>query len=286
MPQGSYIHTHMPDEDANGTLICTMTTWDGKLYRIPRSKLDDYKNDTLLKQCGIYFLFGVSNGYKAAYIGQGIVRSNGKGVLSRVVEHRKPEESFWDVAVIVVSKTNELGPTETYYLEHECYCRAKNAGRYKLTNANVPSEGNYNDMIQAVMGAFLSGMESVMSLLGYKVFTPPPAQVTLQTPDLFIKRSNDPTRLVDASIVRHGNKYVLLKGSLIALKPTNSCPNGIKKKRQQLSDLVDATGRTNEDIEFDSVSGLSKFALFASSDGYRDIQDASRRKLKDILADT
>ena len=117
----TFLTIKMLDGDAACFLIITIPTWDGTLYRVRRDDLNSFKSDTMLKQCGIYLLFGEKGGKPVVYIGQANARKNGKGVLGRVIEHRKPAEEFWDEAFMVVSKTNTISATELNYLENQYY---------------------------------------------------------------------------------------------------------------------------------------------------------------------
>ena len=64
-----------------------MANWTGIAYKIPRTALDKCKDLDILKQSGVYFLFGTDKSDNAVvYIGQAGVRKNGKGLLLRVQE--------------------------------------------------------------------------------------------------------------------------------------------------------------------------------------------------------
>ena len=54
----TFLTIKMLDGDATGSLIITIPTWDGTLYRVRRDDLNLFKSDPMLKQCGIYLLFG------------------------------------------------------------------------------------------------------------------------------------------------------------------------------------------------------------------------------------
>ena len=283
----TFLTIKMLDGDATGSLIITIPTWDGTLYRVRRDDLNLFKSDPMLKQCGIYLLFGEKDGKPVVYIGQANARKNGKGVLGRVIEHRKPAEEYWDEAFMVVSKTDTISATELNYLENQCCNKALASKQYEVVNAVDPSTGHYSDMVEAVMDVFIDGLSSILSLLQYNVFMPPKtkkSQVKYNDADkLYIKRSNDPARIVDAVCVRTEDSYILLKGSIVALTPTNSCQKYIKDSRARNANKIDASGKVLEDISFDKPSGASSFALFASSNGNREWKDASGKCLNDIL---
>ena len=73
MLRSKNINLFLMDGDATGRIKCTLANWTGVAYKIPRTDIDKCKDREDLKQCGVYFLFGVSDdtGENIAYIGSG-----------------------------------------------------------------------------------------------------------------------------------------------------------------------------------------------------------------------
>lgn len=46
------------DADPDGRMICELSNWTGKAYRIPRGKIKDCADREELKSTAIYLLFG------------------------------------------------------------------------------------------------------------------------------------------------------------------------------------------------------------------------------------
>ena len=86
------------------------------LYQIPRNSAQTLTDRDELKKAGIYLL--LNRDKRTLYIGQADLRSNGEGVLNRVLEtHSDSEIDSWQVAIILTSNTQSfLGATELNYL--------------------------------------------------------------------------------------------------------------------------------------------------------------------------
>ena len=60
------------DGRPNGRIKCTNSSWNGVVYRIPRTELEKCKDLEFLKQNGVYFLFGMrTNGRTAGKTKEG-----------------------------------------------------------------------------------------------------------------------------------------------------------------------------------------------------------------------
>jgi hypothetical protein len=80
---GKSINLFLMDGTPTGRIKCTLANWTGMAYKIPRTDLDKCKDLSILKQSGVYFLFGTTNdtGQDVVYVGQAGVRKNGEGIL-------------------------------------------------------------------------------------------------------------------------------------------------------------------------------------------------------------
>ena len=87
MPRSKTLKLFLMDGEPSGRIKCSLANWTGIAYKIPRTALDKCKDLDILKQSGVYFLFGTDKADNAVvYIGQAGVRKNGKGLLLRVQE--------------------------------------------------------------------------------------------------------------------------------------------------------------------------------------------------------
>ena len=64
---GKTIKLFLLDADPDGRMICELSNWTGKAYRIPRGKVKDCSDRSELKTTAVYLLFGkAARGAKAS----------------------------------------------------------------------------------------------------------------------------------------------------------------------------------------------------------------------------
>ena len=81
---GKTIKLFLMDSDPNGRIVCELSNWTGKAYRIPRGKVKDCSNREDLKSTTVYLLFGkpeTSTDKAKVYIGEA------ENAYSRLVHH-------------------------------------------------------------------------------------------------------------------------------------------------------------------------------------------------------
>lgn len=173
--RGKSINLFLMDDEPSGRIKCTLASWTGVAYKIPRTALDLCKERDDLKQSGIYFLFGTSDqtGNNVVYIGQAGARKNGEGLLYRLQEHkRNPDKDYWAEAVVFTTSNNSFGPTEISYLENRFCGLALAAKRYNVKNGNDPTHGNITVEKESELEEFVDYARIVMGTLGHRVFEP------------------------------------------------------------------------------------------------------------------
>ena len=143
------------DGEPSGRIKCSLANWTGIAYKIPRTSLDKCKDMDILKQSGVYFLFGTNKDDDAVvYIGQAGVRKNGKGLLLRVQEAH-PSIDYWTETIMFTTSNNSFGPTEISYLENRFCNLAIQANRYIVKNGNDPNPGNITEETEILVGCNL-----------------------------------------------------------------------------------------------------------------------------------
>ena len=172
MPRSKTIKLFLMDGEPSGRIKCSLANWTGIAYKIPRTALDKCKDLDILKQSGVYFLFGTDKADNTVvYIGQAGVRKNGKGLLLRVQEAHNSID-YWTEAVMFTTTNNSFGPTEISYLENRFCNMAIEAGRYVVKNGNDPNPGNITEETESELEEFIDYAKIVMGTLGHKVFEP------------------------------------------------------------------------------------------------------------------
>ena len=176
MARGKVISVYLIDGVANGKIKATISNWNGIAYKIPRRLLDECKELDAFKQSGVYFLFGNN----MVYVGQAEVRKNGKGIHQRILDHENDKyKDYWDEVVIFTRKDNSLGRTDISYLENRFYNKALEAGRFHVQNGNEPTIGTVTEEKESELEEYIDQAELVLGALGYKVFEPMTASVSV-----------------------------------------------------------------------------------------------------------
>ena len=275
--RGKSINLFLMDGDPSERIKCTMANWTGIAYKIPRTALDKCKDMDILKQSGVYFLFGTDKEDNTViYIGQAGIRKNGKGLLLRVQESHTSID-YWTEVVMFTTTNNSFGPTEISYLENRFCNLALEAKRYSVKNGNDPNPGNLTEEKESELEEFIDNAKIVMGTFGHKVFEP---LVTATTDEeiLYATRNN-----AKATGKRVSDGFVVLRGSSITEKTTKSCPDYVVQLRNKSADKI-MNGVLTEDILFSSPSGAAAFVCGGSANGNIEWKNAKGVTLKEIEA--
>lgn len=290
--RGKSINLFLMDGAPTGRIKVTLANWTGVAYKIPRTELDKCKDIPILKQSGVYFLFGTSDdtGDDVVYIGQAGVRKNGEGILLHLQEHkRNPEKDYWTETVVFATSNNSFGPTEISYLENRFTGLANAAKRYVVKNGNDPTAGHITEEKESELEEFVDYAKIVMGALGHKVFEPLTQQIIAtsatnpeveqDSPALFIKRSgaNAQARLTSEGLV-------VLAGSTIRKDTVPSCPDYAMSMREENKDYIDESSVLQKDILFKTPSGASAFVLGAPTNGNVEWKTEDGKTLKEVEA--
>ena len=280
MPRSKTIKLFLMDGEPSGRIKCSLANWTGIAYKVPRTALDKCKDLEILKQSGVYFLFGTDKADNAiVYIGQAGVRKNGKGLLFRIQE---PHTSFdyWTEAVMFTTTNNSFGPTEISYLENRFCNMAVQAGRYIVKNGNDPNPGNITEETESELEEFIDYAKIVMGTLGHKVFEPyaPAPDAEDDEPMLYLEYGKG-----KASGKRTSDGFVIFKGSTINPSLTKSCPERTIKDRKRYAKKIDKNGMLTSDVLFSSPSSAAGFVGGASLSGNALWKDSDGKALKELL---
>ena len=285
--RGKSINLFLMDGDPSGRIKVTLANWTGVAYKIPRTELEKCKDMSVLKQTGVYFLFGTTDDTDepVVYIGQAGIRKNGEGILYRLQEHkRNPEKDYWIEAVALTTSNNSFGQTEISYLENRFCNLAIGAKRYIVKNGNDPAPGNITEEKESELEEFIEYAKIVMGTLGHKVFEP-----VMQAPTMTSYEVAEPEE--QFCITRSGTNakgamtsegFVVLAGSSIRKELVPSASDSTKVSREINKDNVDANGIVQKDILFRTPSGASAFVLGAPTNGNVEWKTKDGRTLKDV----
>ncbi len=163
---GKTIKLFLIDGSPNGRISAELSNWTGKAYKLPRTMVIQCDDRSDLTATGVYLLFGKDpddDSRDMVYIGES------EEVYKRLRSHLD-EKEFWNYAVVIVSKDDNLNKAHLKYLESKMYDRAIEAKRYQVNNANKPTCSAISESDVAEMEEFFSNMLLLVSTLGFKVF--------------------------------------------------------------------------------------------------------------------
>lgn len=274
--RGKSINLFLVDGDTDGLIKCTMANWTGVAYKIPRTKLEQYKSRQELNQSGVYFLLGISDatGKGVVYVGQAGARKNGEGLLNRLTEHkRSAEKDYWSEAIVFTTANNTFGPTEISYLENRFTNIAKEADRYEVKNGNDPNPGNITEEKECELEEFIDYAKIIVGALGHKLFLPmimakedqliTPADE--EAPLLYLKRKIKSAGItVEATGRQTSDGFVVLPGSTVCPEEKSYVPDSIRIRRKQ---AVVEENILQKAEQFGSPSMAAEFVIGSTENG-------------------
>lgn len=271
------------DSDPDGRIVCELSNWTGKAYKIPRGKVKDcsYRDD--LKSTSVYLLFGkseTSTDKPKVYIGEA------ENAYSRLVDHIS-EKEFWNEAVVFISKDENLNKAHIKYLESRLFEIANSASRYDVQNTNIPTKSSISESDQAEMEEFIEYIKILINTLGFKVFEPFIKQNLVNNnidEELYIKAA----RGANAKGKRTSDGFVVFHNSEIATETVDSYQ---KKKLNKLRDelieneiIIKVEDKLifKSDYLFSSPSAAAMVIMGRSANGLLEWKDSSGKVLRDI----
>ncbi len=281
---GKTIKLFLLDADPDGRIICELSNWTGKAYRIPRGKVKDCSNRDELKTTAVYLLFGKADSSTSkakVYIGEA------ENAYSRLVQHVS-EKEFWNESVVFISKDENLNKAHIKYLESRLHEITQLADRYELINGNTPTRSSISESDKAEMEEYIEYIKMLVNTMGFKVFesiVKDNAGAAEANSCLFIKGA----RGANAQGRRVSDGFVVLKNSEIAYETVPSFPNSFKTLRSDLIESKVITHSDNkflfmDDYLFSSPSSAAAIVMGRNANGLLEWKDSSGKDLKTIEA--
>lgn len=271
------------DADPEGRMICELSNWTGKAYRIPRGKVKDCSDRDDLKSTTVYLLFGkpeTSTDKAKVYIGEA------ENAYARLVSH-VAEKEFWNEAVVFISKDENLNKAHIKYLESRLFEIAKSTDRYNIQNSNTPTQSSISESDQAEMEEFIEYIKILINAMGFKVFEPLVREgviVSNHDNSLYIKGA----RGANAIGKRTTDGFVVFKNSEVATSTVESYrKKGLNKLRDELIEngVIVKKGDGlifNQDFLFSSPSAAAMAIMGRSANGLMEWKNSSGTILRDI----
>lgn len=277
---GKTIKLFLMDADPDGRMVCEVSNWNGKAYRIPRGKVKDCSERQDLKATSVYLLFGraeSSTSKPKVYIGEA------ENAYSRLVQHVS-EKEFWNDSVVFISKN--LNKAHIKYLESRLYEIASSAGRYDIQNGNTPPRSAISESDCAEMEEFIEYIKVLINTMGFKVFEPLiKVESNAQESDeiFFVKGA----RGADGRGKRTSDGFVVFSGSKVAVETVPSFPKGFNALRDELidSEIILKEGEDlvfASDYLFSSPSAAAAVIMGRSANGLIEWKNVKGKELKSV----
>ena len=275
---GKTVTTYLIDGDPKGTQYAFISNKICQMFVVPRSNLSYLNTQEKLQKPAFYILLGEDEATKPqAYIGET------ENFRERVKDHDS-KKSFWQKALIFVSKDADMTKADVQYLEHKAIAEAKKTNAFMLSdNKQTPKAPNLPEYQQDSMDEFFEDVKFLASFIGCNIF-----EISHpKTEHIFYTKG----RGCDAKGFYSSNGFTVLKGSIIAPTTTSSF-SWIDKRNSIIKDYTTTNGdiitmTTNK--TFSSPSTAASFCLGRSSNGWIEwkdkdgrILDAVHRKLLEL----
>lgn len=276
------IKLFLPHGDAKRLRVGEVSNWTGKALAAPRTELEELLLREEAGSAGIYFLFGSDPeiGDALAYIGEAEV------IRDRLKQHKAKD--FWNAVVVFVSKDENLTKAHIRYLENRLIAEAKQAGRYRLDNANS-SNPKLPESDREDMEVFLSRIQQVLPVLGSDLLTPISGSTKSTKPQAELLCKN---KGAIARGRRTEGGFVVFKDSTAVVAERSSAetqhPYVVTLRKKLLAEgaLTKQDGFLVflKDTEFDSPSAAAAVIHGGGANGLTAWKDENGKTLKEIEA--
>ena len=265
---GKTVTTYLIDGDPKGTQYAFISNKICQMYVVPRSNLSYLNEQEKLQKPAFYILVGEDETTKPqAYIGET------ENFRERVKDHEN-KKSFWQKALIFVSKDADMTKVDVQYIEHKAITEAKKSNTFTLNeNKQVPKAPNLPEYQRDTMDEFFEDIKFLASFIGCNIF-----EITKPKEEhIFYTKG----RGGNAKGFYSSSGFTVLKGSVIAEESTPSF-HWKEKREKLLSEYTTKKGLAlivTSDITFSSPSTAAMFCLGRSANGWDEWKDKEYRTL-------
>ena len=277
MPFSKTIQMFIFDGNPNGRIMCELSNWNGRVYKISRNELSEFSQRADSENTGVYFLFGKDEeNNDTVYIGEA------EKMFSRLKQHLRDSE-YWNDCIVVISKDNLLNKAHVKYLENKFYMLAQNAGRSIVINNTIPTCSSISEYDEAMLHEFINNAKLLVNTLGYKVFDTIEDTAVKQNDTeqyFFIKAA----RGADAKGMIVSDGFAVMKGSTIAFSTVQSMSDNLKKLRDSLikKEIIDKNFKLTRDYIFTSPSLAATIVMGRNANGRTEWKNEEHKSIKDI----
>lgn len=278
---GRQLKLFLVDGTPGGLTTAEITNWTGHVLSGRRSDLGDLLKRPEAQRPGVYLLLGddeAAIGGARCYIGEA------EDVADRLRSHQRGKV-FWDRAVIVTSKDENLTKGHVRYLESRLIGLAKRAARVELENSTQPPPAPLPEADRSDMEYFIEQVQVVLPVLGVNAIrvreVNPPDQGTVDEQISPLFRLVNAKQGVDAKAQQIDGEFIMLAGSTVVGNVRQSARYSPSTARAYASysalhaklvasgtiTVVNGTGRVTRNVVFSSPSTAGAIALGRSCNG-------------------
>lgn len=275
MNKAKTIQIFLPDGNPRSVKIAEITSRTIQTMLIPRSQLEFASTRNELNNVGIYFLIGNpdENSKPLLYIGEAEV------CLNRLKQQNKSKD-FWDIALVVISKTQYFTKTHIKYLEWFCHTEAEKIARYRLENSTIPSKPYISESMEADLLDNYETIKILVSTLGYPIFD----QIKKpEKKDILLCKGKD--GLAEGEYTEDG--LIVFAGSKCNLKESRTAGTWVIGMRQKLIDSGILVQKDNiyaftADHIFSSPSAAAAVVLARRANGWLEWKYKNGKTLDEV----
>ena len=263
------------DGNPNGRIMCELSNWNGRVYKISRNDLGEFAHRSDSEYTGVYFLFGRDEeNNDTVYIGEA------ERMLVRLKQHLR-DRDYWNDCVVVISKDNILNKAHVKYLENKFYNLASDSKRASIVNSTVPTCSSISEFDEAMLEEFIENSKLLVNTLGYKVFEKVDTSVVDNELELMYIRA---ARGANAKGFLVSDGFLVVKDSRIAFDTTASMPDTLVKFRSRLIEkgIISTDYVFQNDYIFTSPSLAASVVMGRSANGRTEWKTVDGRCIKDI----
>ena len=271
------IQMYIFDGNPNGRIMCELSNWNGRVYKISRNELGAFSERPDAENTGVYFLLGKDeDNVDTLYVGEA------EKMLTRLKQHLR-DTLYWSDCIIVVSKDNLLNKAHVKFLENKFYGLAKTTGRSTVINNTVPTCSSISEYDEAMLLEFINNAKLLVNTLGYKIFD------TIE--DSSVKQMDDQilfyiqaARGADAKGVIVADGFAILKGSAIATSTVPSMSESLIHLRSELMSkgIIDSKFHFSKNHIFTSPSLAAAIVMGRNANGRTEWKTFDHKTIKDI----
>lgn len=265
------------DGNPNGRIMCELSNWNGRVYKISRNDLSEFSNRSDCEYTGVYFLFGKDeDNNDTVYVGEA------EKMLVRLKQHLK-DQNYWNDCVVVISKDNILNKAHVKYLENKFYTLAVEAKRSSIINTTVPTCSSISEFDESMLVEFIENARLLVNTLGYKVFDKIDTSV-VETENNELVFHIEAARGADAKGLIVSDGFVVIKGSKIAKDTTPSMSKNLLNLRNKLLEkkIINSDFVFCSDYVFTSPSLAAAVVMGRNANGRTEWKTQNHKSIKDI----